>query len=342
MSSREEEEEIARHANITCDECGACPLLGIRYKATHIYDYDVCESCMKEFDDKIERDKYVAIEKPVASAVAHALGPERDSGIRSSSFRDAAEKIGSNEETEYAFLQLWGTGPGLFEAQPENDDREKLLAALASNTHLRVIHIHMCFSFSGSFGSSIADLARGLMLNKSIKRVFWCISKADRLEMSEKTLSALREMIQKNTTIEALYLKRTCGKSRTADGIDPAEDSFAAAILDALKQNKCIKKFRLDTYYGLSEKNKDTILEIVAENPSIERVHVEFEAKDSRLELLLACKREKWMEQFGDVSASRKDRLEVLLDARNYTSVEPTAAVYQVLRGSPEFPQNGS
>ena len=59
-----------------------------------IYDYDVCKLCMKEFEDKTEKDKYIAIEKPISSAVTHTFGPKQDSGIHSSSSHDAAEWIG--------------------------------------------------------------------------------------------------------------------------------------------------------------------------------------------------------------------------------------------------------
>jgi hypothetical protein len=325
-----EESSPPMHQNTTCDECGAGPLVGIRYKAKHIFDYDICELCMDEELDKTERDKYVAIETPVNVDIADALGPEEDNAIRSSSFRDAAEKIARNNVGDYAFLQLYDPEG----AESTDSDGKDLQSALASNTHLRILHVHMC---GEDFRDKIAHVARGVMSSTSIKRVFWCISKQDRKMVSEETSLALREMIEKNSVITALYLKRVCEESRVEKSVDPAEDAFAATIFEGLKTNTTLQKVRLDSYNVLSEKNKEILLGIVAKNRSMERAHVEFTESDSRLEVLLACNREKWMERLTDASVPRRDRLKVLLEARECKSVEPASAVYHLLRSFPDL-----
>lgn len=33
------------HVGVTCDECGQCPIVGIRYKCSVRSDYDICQSC---------------------------------------------------------------------------------------------------------------------------------------------------------------------------------------------------------------------------------------------------------------------------------------------------------
>jgi hypothetical protein len=327
--TEQEESSPATHTNIPCDECGVCPLIGIRYKAKHIYNYymyrNICEACMEEEFDKTEKDNYVAIEIPVPSDFANALGHEQDNAIRSSSLRDAAEQIGRNDKVYAAFLKLF---------RPSTDsDGKDLQSALASNTHLRILHIHMCW---GDFEDKIADVARGIMSSTSIKRVFWSITKQDREAVSEATSLALREMIEKNSVIEALYLKRSCWSS-IEKSVDAAEDAFAATIFEGLKANTTLQRVRLDSYNVLSEKNKEILLGIVEKNRAMQRVHVLFEEKDYRLELLLACNREKWMERFTDASVPRHDRFNVLLEAREYKSVEPVSVVYHLLRSSPDL-----
>jgi hypothetical protein len=327
--TEQEESSPPKHETIICDECGVCPIIGIRYKAKHIYDYDLCESCMEEEFDKTEKDKYTAIETPVPLHVANALGPEEDNAIRSSSIHDAAEKIARNDKVDYAFLNLYDP------LDDEPTDSEDLQSALASNTNLRIIHVHMCW---GGFGDKIADVARGIMSSTSIKRVYWCITKEDRKVVSEGTSLALREMIAKNSVIEAFYFKRACDLPGIIEkSVDAAEDAFAATIFEGLRTNTTLKKVRLDSSNVLSEKNKEVLLGIVAKNRAMQRAHIVLEGNDYRLELLLACNREKWIERLTNVSVPRKDRLNVLLEAHACTSVEPVYAVYHLLRSVPDL-----
>ena len=41
----EQSAEKAVHPGVTCDVCKEFPILGIRYKCTVNYDYDLCEQC---------------------------------------------------------------------------------------------------------------------------------------------------------------------------------------------------------------------------------------------------------------------------------------------------------
>ncbi len=38
------------HARHTCDGCGTAPIIGLRYHAVNISDYDYCETCMANYD----------------------------------------------------------------------------------------------------------------------------------------------------------------------------------------------------------------------------------------------------------------------------------------------------
>ena len=328
---------ISRHTGISCDECGVRPLIGVRYKSKHIYDYDICQTCMEEH--AAEKHNYAAIAKPIPSREANALGPELDNRIVSSSYRDAADQIGQNSENlaVVAQLHLW--------RRPHNDTSatHALQSALASNTHLRNIHIHMC-GHNGAYGQAITDMAQGLAANTCIERVTWLISKQDR---TVAAALAIRDMMETNVGIQSLLLKRTCHGPSTVGNSKPdqAEDAFVGPIFQGLERNRTITKFRLDGYNVLSENSQDHILGAIAQNPSIQRAYVDVfhhEKNDAnhRLELLLANNREKWMDRVTDTRTARKDRVEVLLEAVAYPTVEPVSVAYHLLRRCPDLLPN--
>ena len=187
-----------------------------------------------------------------------------------------------------------------------------LQSALASNTHLQIIHIHMC-GF-GPYETAVIEIAQGLAANTSIQRVHWSIPRSGRTVAAAR---AIRDMVETNAVIEALLLKRTChGPSGTENKPDKAEDVFVESIVKGLEMNRTITKFRLDGYNALSESNKERILGVIAKSPSIQRAYVEFNQNEGhRLELLLANNREKWIDRVTDTSTPRSDRVEVLLES---------------------------
>jgi len=321
---------------ISCDECGVRPLIGVRYKSKLMFDFDICETCME--DNASEKHNYAAIEKPIRSQEANALGPELDNRIRFSSYRDAADQIGANNEN-YVTAVLTSLRPS---RHPSNNDTttsgaittHDLQSALASNTYLRNIHIHMC---GGNRAKAIADMAQGLAANTFIERVTWLISKQDHTVAAAR---AIRNMMETNVGIQSLLLKRTCNSPSTVGNKpDPTEDAFVETIFKGLERNRTITKFRLDGYHVLSENSQDLILGAIAKNPSIQRAYVEFhhEKNNARLELLLANNREKWTDRVTDTRTARKDRVKVLLEALQYPTVEPVSTAYHLLRRCPDL-----
>jgi hypothetical protein len=277
-----------------------------------------------------ERASYVAIAQPVPSHIAAQFGPELDNWIRAASLREAAEKIGRNENIEYAFLEL----------RSESDySQGQLESALASNKHLRNIHIHMCNR--AKCKDAIIEIARGIMYNTSIKRVFWSVSRRDR---TEEVALVLREMMEKNSVIDSFYIMSECyrhsqgGESKTHS----VEDAFTETIFRGLEASNTIKTFRLTSNCILSDKNKKILLDVVEKNRFMQKVYVEFGEGGHQLELLLVCNREKWMERLTDNGAPRQERVRVFLEAHECESVEPVSTMYHLLRSCPELLLNDS
>ena len=320
------------HAGITCDECGACPLVGIRYKARHIYDFDVCETCMEELDST-ERENYAPIENVLPHDEADELGPPLDgSGIHEYNVGDAATAIGRNECIEHARLEMHRIYT--------EDEADRLETAIASNTHLRFLHIHQCFSWGLDDSTTSCKLsisiARGIRSNTSIERVFWSIPKKLRLE---PCATALSEMIEGNSTLQALYLDVSCGEERADFGSNTpnsAEDAFAQAIFRGLTSNQAIRKFRLESCNPLSEESKEILFHTLTKNRKLERVLVESGGEDSRLELLLTCNRKNWMERMLNTDAAIEDRVDVIAEALKCDKSDPVSAAYHLLRGCPD------
>jgi hypothetical protein len=325
--------------DVTCDECGVSPIVGARYKATHIFDYDICSFCFQdnhttESDD--DRDKFVVFKEPVVFDVASAVCLVGDTGISAYSLEEAAEKIGANVNTSQ-IAKLWlgrlrdlGGDEG---ASRLEMGASRLEIAIATNTHLRIIHVHMCFGRLIPLGS-FASIARGIARNRWLKRVFWHVGADLR---TEKTATMLRNMIATNTTLQAVYIGRTCFEKVPSVESDIRIDSFATTVLEGLESNRTITNFRLASHGVLSDKAKDALVDIVKTNGTIRKLYLEFQCPDHRLDLLLACNRERWIARLASVEATDEDILAIFSHAFHYENLDPVATVYHLLRSRPDL-----
>jgi Zinc finger, ZZ type len=328
--------------NVTCDECGVSPIVGMRYKATHIFDYDICSPCFHDNhtpDD--DCDKFVAFQEPVDSDVASAVCLVADTGITAYSLEEAAGMIGDNDKSTSPVAKLW-LGRRLFDLDDDDEGQKsrldemrasRLEMALATNTHLRIIYIHMCVGRPIPLGS-FASIARGIARNRGLKHVFWHIGAYLR---TETTATILRDMIATNTTLQAVYIGRACLDKMPLAVSDTRIDSFATIILEGLQSNRSITNFRLDSRGALSDKTKDDLVDIVKTNGTIRKMYLEFQYPDHRLDLLLACNRERWIARLASVDATNEELVAIFSHALHYENLDPVATAYHLLRSRPDL-----
>mmetsp|Transcript_8891 Transcript_8891/g.13329 ORF Transcript_8891/g.13329 Transcript_8891/m.13329 type:complete len:708 (+) Transcript_8891:158-2281(+) len=70
--SKEKEAKLKRHRGVVCDECGARPICGIRYKCTGRYDYDLCTACERQKPQPYPMVKVYSPEQCPGGLVVHS------------------------------------------------------------------------------------------------------------------------------------------------------------------------------------------------------------------------------------------------------------------------------
>jgi hypothetical protein len=337
-----ESEGVISHKDAMCDECGMYPILGTRYVASHIYGYDICQLCFHDHTPEV-RNKFVAFLQAVNQIEARQVYEAEDNLIVNASTEKAAGIL----EHANQVTAMIGIVPFIDGMATNHDERStRLQRAIAFNTHIETMHL---FTFVGGIqvtSKLLAQIARGITANTSIKRLHWHIGNHLRDEIFA---AGLCEILTHNTTLEALFLGEPVDITRdganvdihvTLDGanVDIAKRSnqFATTIFDALKQNSTLTTIRLNSYSPLSETTKEVLLEAIQTNKTIRNVHTEFEHPDHRLDLLLACNRKKWIERLADPGATKRQLMEIFYEALHETT-EPVSTFYHLLRSRPDM-----
>lgn len=317
---------------ITCDECGLAPLAGVRYVATHLFDYDVCSECFRDHHASSDGKRFVAFHRPDPST--KSVCTATDNRIIAKTASEAARKIGRNSPSRYAAFNASNR-------EDTNDDNDTedatnavanvdLKTALRANTNLQILSIHMCSS-PGEYSMRIVeDIAAGIAGSTSIKIVDWHIGTVD-----QKRAQVLRRMILESQTLQSLSLGKPCGGLSHASR--RRRDGIVCTLFKGLKTNKALKSLRLGNV-KLNDETKDVLVKFLQSNQCIRRLHADFVEPDNRIELLLACNREKWLERLAK-DASSSQRLDILSMAMHHEKLsdEPVPVAYHLLRNFPEM-----
>ena len=320
------------HPGISCDLCWVSPIIGTRYKARNIYDFDICENCLAENDDCNVSD-FVAFDQAVTAYRAASVGPSPCSMLRASSPGEAAVIISQDNGRHDVTAVL------TFNQNYSWHDNQELASALAQNTSVVVLRVHICGSIAHE--GDIASIARGIAENRTIERVTFHLSREARKSISESDRQALYDMITKNKSVKGLYFLGNCHCSLYHDDqnfeTDENENSLAQSVASALFYNTSLKQVRLDSFIPLSRKTKACFIEAAQKNTSLVRVYAKFSESDDHLDLLLENNRYGWCQRFCNISAPLEDRVGVLLEVKSLSQLDPVEALFFLINNCPDI-----
>lgn len=315
------------HTGIYCDECGAYPIRGTRFKSLRIYDYDICGDC-RYYNYARDSSDFIDYDSHISKSPATHVGPAAINRIDAQSARDAEEQLRKGRNAHVAFFGFFGTSH-------EEGDRQAVVDFINRNPHLTNIHIRL-YSFQ-NHQEVFSTITKGLLHNKSVKHLCWHLIPLHN-QGSFLDPAPLKALIEQNDTLEALFITRS--KYWPGGAIEETtpqlESDFACHLFNSLLRNKTLKSFRLDTVTNLSQSTKELAWHIVRSNPSLTRFHANFDAEDNQLNMLLTFNQFKWMNRWTDTFATPPSRLEVVKEIVTAENDKDPSSLYYLLREFPE------
>jgi hypothetical protein len=315
------------HTGIYCDECGAYPIRGTRFKSLRVYDYDICCDC-RYYNYARDSPDFLAYDSPITKLEANQVGPAIINRIDAQSARDAEEQLRKGRNAHVAFFAFFGSSH-------EEGDRQAVVDFINRNPHLTNIHIRL-YSFQ-NHQEVFSTMTEGLLHNKSVKHLCWHLIPLHN-QGSFLDPTPLKALIEQNNTLEALFITRSKNWSGSAIGENTPrlENEFARSLFESLLSNKTIKSFRLETVTNLSQSTKELTWDVVRCNSALTRFHANFETQDNQLKMLLAFNQFKWMNRWTDTFATPPSRLEIVKEIVDCDSAKDASSLYYLLRAFPE------
>jgi hypothetical protein len=314
------------HSSIRCDECGVCPIKGIRYKSKKVFNFDICEDCRKDNHDETNCKDFVFFNNAVPTSEANLFGPRRNNVIH--------EQTASDAELQ---LARKGTATNMAYFFPfYNSDLDQQMECMALvdfiNAHA-FTSIHILFPNSEQV---LECLATGLSGNTSIK--FLDLQFASHSFAVLSRVDCFHKLIEGENAIETLVISTTQASRLYRDYFIGLMDHFAESIFESLKQARTIKTFRLDFHSPLSQERKEQAWKTVQSNRRLTRFHADFEIPDHHLAMLTSFNRYQWVRRWVDVSSTLNDRLLIVEEIRKCNLQEEAAAwaLFQLLRIQPD------
>lgn len=329
------------HNGISCDECGVSPIVGVRFKSTKTYDFDICEDCKllnySDLSNNNDDGDFVAFETPVSRVQAAKTGPAQVNRIYASSAREAEMQLKKEGKTAHvAFFRFYGK-------TPTYDECQHVVNFINTNTFLTNINICL-FCFQNS-ESAFATIAQGLARNKSVKHLSLRLMPLWNQDTFFDT-SSVKSLIENNTVLESLHIGHAWLRDFHGTGsYYSSEDNFAIQIFESLQQSRTLKTFRLETISNLSNTTREYACKAALLNPSLIRIFAKFDSSDgssaagadNKLKMLTSFNRYRWMKRWTDISASPQDRFNVMEEilAMEAAKQDPSSLFY-LFRSFPE------
>ena len=313
--------------HIICDECGCCPIIGKRYKATNIFDYDCCQSCMRDVY-RNDSENFVTFHAPVGYDEALEVGPRGDNRIRASSAAVAEDQYRDGRNAPLAIFRF-------YQSLPESDYLA-ITDFIKRHEFISHVEIHMASGRIANYEKAISILAEGLMECKSVRKLYWKIPDNHRKNLV--VANSIMNLIENSKSLEVLLLSRPVFlREAFQRECDESEDEFAAGFFEALQKNRSIKIFRIDTVSPLSNATKEIAAAAARLNPCLMQVHATFQEDDCLLDVLTLLNRKQWLKRWTNEKAGVGVRLRVLEEVLEYNCSELTVPIlFHLIQNFPE------
>lgn len=310
------------HLNVSCDECGEMPIVGVRYKSNVQPNYDVCRHCLEENHQGSEHE-FTALETYGAATTEPSTGRS----VAVHSLYDLQELIENDPTVEdLAFYVGTITSPSL---------GQTVRRVLQNHPSIKSVHIHVFGTENAT--ETITALAEGLQHNTSVLSVSWNIlSNRGQRGLSDEASTALQNLMIHNKTIKYMFFQRQRGFGYSA--VEGQDDGLVDKVFDALNKTH-LHTVRFSGHALVSNDNKKKAWAAILSNPHLRRVKASFETTDYQLDLLQADKKHKWMERWTthlDSTAQEEERWKVLKEVLDSEFVDKVPVLYHFLRNQPE------
>lgn len=316
------------HRGIRCDECGACPIKGARYKSKFIFNFDICELCKNDKADcgEFVRGDYYCYEKHCPEA--NLLGPRYSNVINGITSVDAElQLVRKGKKTNMAYFFP-------FYHSDVNEETECRALVKYIDDHPFLTNVHILFPNNDRVLQFITE---GLKHNKSVR--FLDLQLSNRSHSFLSRAECFQHLIQGENVLETLVISTTQAYTSFPDHQNDEIftgqlDSFAKDIFNSL-QRTSLKTFRLDFRFPLSDERIRQAWETVQSNPSLRRFHVD--TQDKHLEMLTFLNRIRAKQRWVDVSTTTRERINILLQLKEADfDHEVTWSIYHLFQSFPE------
>jgi hypothetical protein len=328
----------AEHWNAICDECGVAPIVGTRYKSTRHPNYDICEDCLKDNHDGFA-DCFVPLTRVTNLNEARLFEPPGKRSISLYGIGGVASIL--NNDPTVVDVTLHMTQGTL---QSECD---AIAESFAQNTSLRSCHFTLAYNRKYDNINALEALVKGIIASSSIEIVSWTINGG--ADMSDAAVQVFCDLIEHSKSVRYMSIKlsrrfipppRRDGGQGLVQLLGLEDDSVATRFLSALA-NSSLDTFRFEKMDpfgekcpGLSDESKILAWEAMKTNPNLKRIKADFKNKDYMLDLLIADKKNRWMERWAGDHVTNLGRLAVI-DEICESDLDEVPAFYHYIRSQP-------
>jgi len=329
------------HYGVSCDECGASPLRGSRYKSSRIVDYDICQECYEENH------------KHLTMAGAFIEYKEISYDADDEDHFENAEDLMMHQRGWYGLAAQLEEKPRLqnldltinwYHNYLDETDYERVANFISTSTTLKSFYFSFCFreeegqAVENHKKTTIAILD-AIAINKSVVT----LSIGFNFALAQSVMDAVCGIIKNNTNIRFIFVQQRTREmritARQQRQIHQARTEAEAVHLFEALQDTSIHSFVCEMgSYNLSGHCLEAAVRAMRENPSLKRIKAKFADNDEDLQRLMVEKKQNWIRDWNDLDATNGSRVKILeeiMSCKNVEEQDQIAALFHFVRSNP-------